>query len=133
MNSIEYMKMAIFEELKVALTVKKVNDEILEYLASSLRWILYYCNKYNMPIPEKEKIIEMMDKAMEIEKKLPRSYLSDESLQKRKYDKSDEDGTELEKVIFLVLYTVLGHRSTVGMVRSRRVVSSLVSLFKNSD
>jgi len=40
LDSIDYMKMAAFQELKDVLQVKRVNDELLEYLSSSLRW--YY-------------------------------------------------------------------------------------------
>jgi hypothetical protein len=70
MNSIEHMKIAAFEELKEALKIKCINDELLEYLASSLRWILHYAKKNNMDIPDKDKIVELMDKAMAIENKL---------------------------------------------------------------
>ena len=48
MHTADYIKMAAFLELKEALEVKRVNDE-----------------------PEREKIIELMDKAMAIEDKLP--------------------------------------------------------------
>jgi hypothetical protein len=70
-SSIDHMKMAAFQELKQALETKKVNDELLESLASNLRWILHYCKKHNIPIPERDKIIELMDKVIEIEDKLP--------------------------------------------------------------
>jgi hypothetical protein len=39
-------------------------------LASSLGWILHYAKKNNMDIPDKDKIVELMDKAMAIENKL---------------------------------------------------------------
>ena len=38
MDSTDYIKLAAFQELKDALQVKRVNDELLEYLSSSLRW-----------------------------------------------------------------------------------------------
>ncbi len=37
LDSIDSMKMAAFQELKDVLQVKRVNDELLEYLSSSLR------------------------------------------------------------------------------------------------
>lgn len=83
--------MATFQELKEALKVKKVNDEILQFLVSSLRWILHYCSKYDMPIPEEEKIIDMLDRAMEFEKKLPFSYSPDETLQGDKSGRSNDN------------------------------------------
>ena len=57
MNSIDYMKLAAFQELKEALETKRMNDELLEYLASSLRYILRYSQKYNIPIPEQTKFL----------------------------------------------------------------------------
>ena len=55
----------------MALQIKKVNDELLEYLASSLRGILHYAQRNNMNIPNRDKIIALMNMAMEIENKLP--------------------------------------------------------------
>ncbi len=71
MNSIQHMKMAAYQELRDAKQIKKVNDELLEFLAASLRWIIRYCQRHDMPVPEKDKIIELMDRAMAIEDKLP--------------------------------------------------------------
>jgi hypothetical protein len=53
------MKMAAFQELKDVLQVKRVNDELLEYLSSSLHWLLHYSHKYQIPLSEKNKIIEL--------------------------------------------------------------------------
>jgi hypothetical protein len=59
LDSIDYMKMAAFQELKDVLQVKRVNDELLEYLSSSLHWLLHYSHKYQIPLSEKDKIIEL--------------------------------------------------------------------------
>ena len=69
MNSIDYMKLAAFQELKEALEVKRMNEELLEYLASSLRFILRYGQKYDIPIPESDKILDMIHKLIVIENK----------------------------------------------------------------
>jgi hypothetical protein len=45
MNSIDHMKRAAFQELKEALEAKRISDELVEYLASSLRLILRYAKK----------------------------------------------------------------------------------------
>jgi hypothetical protein len=97
------MKAAAFEELKEALQVKRVNDELLEFLAASLRWIIHYCNRNNLPIPEREKIFELMDRAIEIEKKLPSQYIADES-----YHPDDEDDTRRQgnSTLSVVLLTM---------------------------
>jgi hypothetical protein len=65
------MKIAAFQELQEALKVKKVNDELLEFLSASVRWLLHYAENNNMEIPERERIIEVLNKAMEIEDKYP--------------------------------------------------------------
>lgn len=59
------------EKLRYALKVKQVNDELLEQLASSLRWLLHYSEKNGIPLPEKDKIIALIDRAIEIESRLP--------------------------------------------------------------
>jgi len=46
----------------------------LEYLAASLRYILHYSKKHGIPIPEREKIVELMDKLTAVENKLPTEY-----------------------------------------------------------
>mgnify|MGYP001592826297 CR=1 FL=1 len=92
MNSSDHMKIAAFQELKEALQVKRVNDELLEFLAASLRWILQYCKRNDIPIPEKGKIMELMDRAIEIEKKLPSQYISDGS-----YHHDDKNDTKIDK------------------------------------
>jgi len=63
--------MAAFRELQDAIRVKRVNDELLEYLAASLRWILHYAKKYNIPLPEQDKINEVLQRTMSIADKLP--------------------------------------------------------------
>ena len=48
MDRTDYSKLAAFQELKDALQVKRVNDELLEYLSSS--YVGYYIiriNKYH--------------------------------------------------------------------------------------
>jgi hypothetical protein len=64
------------ERLRNTMMVKRVNDELLEHLTSSLRWIIHYCKKHDIPLPEQDKIIDLCNKAIEIEKKLPSNELS---------------------------------------------------------
>ncbi len=70
------MKIAAFQELQDALRIKQVNEELFEHLDAALRWILHYVKKHNMPMPEQEKLLRLLDRAEEIEDKLPPS-LSD--------------------------------------------------------
>jgi hypothetical protein len=55
-----------------AMQFKRVNEELLEYLSSSIRWLLHYSKKNNIPLPEKDKIHKIVDRAMAIADKLPR-------------------------------------------------------------
>lgn len=65
-----YVELAAVEKLKYALKVKQLNQELTEQLASSLRWLLHYSAKHNIPLPEQDKIIDLIDKAVEIESRL---------------------------------------------------------------
>jgi hypothetical protein len=57
-NSIDtyHIKMAAAEELRNALKLKRINEELLEHLASTLRWLLKYGEINNITLPEKDKI-----------------------------------------------------------------------------
>jgi len=44
-NTYYHIKMAAFQELQEVLQIKNVNDELLEFLTSSLRWLLHYETK----------------------------------------------------------------------------------------
>ena len=74
MDSTDYIKLSAFQELKDALQVKQVNDELLEYLFSSLRLLLHYSHKYQIPLQEKWKILETLETIMNVEKKLPPDF-----------------------------------------------------------
>ncbi|MFL6458885.1 MAG: hypothetical protein ACJ71G_18195 [Nitrososphaeraceae archaeon] len=70
-----HIKMAVLEELRHTLKVKRINDELLEHLASTLRWLLRYAETNNITLPEKDKIVLALDRAMEIAEKLPPTKL----------------------------------------------------------
>ena len=74
MDSTDYMKLAAFQELKEALQITRVNDELLEYLSSSLNWLLHYSNKYKIPLPEKDIINGILENIMNVDKKLPPNF-----------------------------------------------------------
>jgi hypothetical protein len=48
--------------------VKPVNDELLEYLSSSWHWLLPYSHKYQIPLLEKDKILETLENIMSVDK-----------------------------------------------------------------
>jgi hypothetical protein len=74
-SSVELMKMAAFQELQSALRAKRINDELCEYLLSSLRWLMHYSKRNDIPLPEMDKIDEIINRTMEIAE-LPKSTAS---------------------------------------------------------
>lgn len=71
MDSLDHIKTAAIHELHDAVKIRHVNMELLQYLTSSLRWIMRYSQKYNIEIPEKDKIMALIDRAIEIDNKTP--------------------------------------------------------------
>ena len=65
------MKLAAFQELQDALKIKRTNDELLEFLTSSLRWLLHYSRKNSLPLPETDRMIDILDRVMAISNKPP--------------------------------------------------------------
>jgi hypothetical protein len=70
MDKEDYTMMAAFQELKDAIRVKRVNDELLEYLMSSLRWIIHYSKKNQIPLPDMDKMQETIYRAINTAEKL---------------------------------------------------------------
>lgn len=70
-NACHHIKMAVYQELQDALKLKQVNEELLEYLTSSLRWLIHYTNKNKIALPELDKIDQILNTAMDIANKLP--------------------------------------------------------------
>jgi len=73
MDKEDYTMMAAFQEIKDAIKIKRVNDELLEYLVSSLRWLLHYSKKNHILLPEMDKIEQIVNRTMKIAEKLPHS------------------------------------------------------------
>ena len=70
------------KDLQYILKAKKVSDELLEQLSSSLQWLLRYSEKYNIPLPEKDRIMLLIDRAIETANKLPTNRTGSENNQK---------------------------------------------------
>jgi hypothetical protein len=58
--------MAALEQLRYAVKVRSINDELLEHLASTLWWLLHYAAKNNIDLPGKNKISLALDRAIGI-------------------------------------------------------------------
>jgi hypothetical protein len=71
MDSIDLMTIAAYQQLQEAIKIRRVNKELLEYLLSSIRWIIRYATKNNISLPNMDKIDEIIDKAIEIDEKTP--------------------------------------------------------------
>jgi hypothetical protein len=52
MDSYEHTMMAAWQELQYALKMKRVNEELLEHLTSSIRYLIHNSKKYNIPLPD---------------------------------------------------------------------------------
>ncbi|MGH9876591.1 MAG: hypothetical protein ACRD5H_03060, partial [Nitrososphaerales archaeon] len=52
-----YMEMAAVSKLQYALKVKQINEELLEYFASSIRWLIHYSEKNRIDLPDKERLL----------------------------------------------------------------------------
>jgi hypothetical protein len=70
MDSTNYTELAAFQKLQEVLRIKKINEELLEYLGSSLCYILHYSKKNRIPLPDLDKIEQIVDRAMGISDKL---------------------------------------------------------------
>ena len=73
MDNDDHVMTAAYQELRYAMQFKRVNEELLEYLSSSIRQLLHYSKKHNIALPERDKIEEIVSRAMAIADKLPRS------------------------------------------------------------
>lgn len=58
MDKEDYTMLAAFQELRNAIKIKRVNDELLEYLVSSLQWLIRYSKKNHISLPDIDKIEE---------------------------------------------------------------------------
>jgi 2-phosphoglycerate kinase len=70
MDKEDHAMMAAFQELKDAIKIKRVNDELLEYLVSSLQWLVRYSKKNHIPLPDIDKIEETIDRAINTAERL---------------------------------------------------------------
>ena len=70
MDSTDLIEAAAYQKLQEVIRIKKINEELLEYLGSSLRYILHYSKKNNIYLPDSDKIKEILDRTMVISSKL---------------------------------------------------------------
>lgn len=63
-DSPTHMKVALDKEWQEMLKFKKINEDLMEHLCSSIRWIIRYARNNNFPLPEIEIMEDMLKKAM---------------------------------------------------------------------
>ena len=85
----EGLNPSIIEEMRYALRIKRVNEEMLEYLSSSLRWLMRYADKQGIQLPEKERILSIVESVMVLAEKIPTS--SPAVKQPRKYPEDEAE------------------------------------------
>ena len=66
MDSNYHLKLQLANELREAIIVKNVNEELLEQLSSSLMWLIRYSEKYHVALPESDKIVSLIEKAQRL-------------------------------------------------------------------
>ena len=65
------LKIQEIEELKKAVKVKRLNEDLLEHLTATVSWIIRNCEKNNIPIPNKHTISRSITRAYEYLDKIP--------------------------------------------------------------
>jgi hypothetical protein len=63
-DSTTHMKIALAQEWQEILKFKKINEDLMEHLCSSIRWIIRYARNNNLPLPEIDRMEDMLKKAM---------------------------------------------------------------------
>ncbi|GEM_PF-757992 len=85
-----FIDLGINQKLNYAIQVKRINDELLEHLSSSIIWLLRYSQSNGIDLPNKEQIFLLINRAIEIASKLP----SGEPTYFQQPNKTPSDSTE---------------------------------------
>lgn len=73
-NSDIYIEKGALAKLNYALEVERVTHELSEHLADSIRWVMQYCKKNDIPLPDQDKINEIVDKAVKLNDDFNRKF-----------------------------------------------------------
>ncbi|WP_179371301.1 hypothetical protein [Nitrosopumilus ureiphilus] len=76
-NSDTYIEKSALEKLNYALEVEKLTYELSEHLANSVKWLNHYCKTNNIPLPDQDKINEIVDKAVKLNDDFNRKFTED--------------------------------------------------------
>jgi hypothetical protein len=60
---VDHIKLQEIAELRNALKIKELNEELLEHLQLSMLYILKYCEDNKVPLPDMDRIKNILDRA----------------------------------------------------------------------
>lgn len=72
-----YLELSAWEKMEYASEIHKINLELGEHLASSLQYMIHYCKKHDIPLPNLDMIQGIIDKVRSIEGSQPILGFSD--------------------------------------------------------
>jgi hypothetical protein len=67
------IKLLANEELRQAIKIKRLNEQLLEHLHSTLIWAIRYCRKNNIPLPNEHIMKSSLEKAEKYLQQMPYS------------------------------------------------------------
>ncbi len=94
-----FVNLAIVEELRQIRKAKQTANELVVYLADSLRWVLHYCAKNNLQLPDHEKITRMVDHAIKLEQTFNVQSIQNQPTLNTKNDQSSTEQNHLQKTL----------------------------------
>lgn len=106
---VDYIKLQEITELRNALTIKELNEELLEHLQLSMMYILRYCEKHSVPLPNLETITKLLDRADSLiyqlrnEGKVPLADTTNTHFSTPKHDTHEDDRTIIIIIITLFI------------------------------
>jgi hypothetical protein len=61
-NEVDIMEKTI-AEYKQAVRLRRINQELYDHLLGSITWLLKYCEKYNVRLPQQEALYGLLKRA----------------------------------------------------------------------
>ena len=83
-RSDRYIELAALEKLCNAKESQKLANELLFLYSDGIHWMIRYCEKYNIPLPNKESINKIVGTALKLNDDFNRKFTED-SIPRRLY------------------------------------------------
>lgn len=68
--------------------MKNMNQELLQHLGDSIFYLIKHSEKYNLPLPKKEELIRMVDKANSLIDQITNQPTFDSQNNNRRFDRT---------------------------------------------